>query len=298
MSTNKGYFGSGKVGFVLALFVTVASLVVNLFTTLHGLGQSLVHVFKINLTAIDIVPSSYSLVIWGAIYLTLLAYFAYQARIDHVFLNLLGYNTVRPRWVARNSVSSQQFEQINRLLILVGVAQIAWCWLFVLNQFLLAIVPITALLVALIRIYQNLGIGLVPASRRRRRFCHTAFSAYLAWAMVLTSTTVAAALYSWGWQDPSGIWSIILITAMVLVTLVVIAQRRDVVFTLTVVWSFLMMALGHSGNTRIVITAVVGSVFLLVWLDMKKRPPQNILDTIQNSDRNTTFTTFKGSNEK
>ena len=298
MNTNRESLGSNKVGFVPALLVTVVSLVVNLFTTLHGPGQSLLHVVKINLAAVDIVPSSYSLAIWGVIYLALLAYFAYQARVDHIFLNLFGYNAVRPRWVTRNSVSSNQFEQVNRLLILVGAAQIVWCWLFALNQFFLAIVPIVALLIALTRIYQILGIGLVPASRRRRRFCHSAFSAYLAWTMVLTPITVAAALYSWGWQDPSGIWSIVLIIAMVLVTAVVIAQRRDVVFTLTVVWSFLMMALGHSGSTRIMITAVVGSVLLLVWLEIKKRPPQNILDTVQNLDRKTTITTFKGSNEK
>ncbi|XGB42752.1 MAG: hypothetical protein LVS60_02645 [Nodosilinea sp. LVE1205-7] len=57
------------------------------------------------------------------------------------------------------------------------------------------------LLGALVTIYRVLEIGLVPASQRRQRFCHGAFSIYLAWTTVLTFITLAATLYSWGWRD-------------------------------------------------------------------------------------------------
>ena len=105
MNTNRESLGSNKVGFVPALLVTVVSLVVNLFTTLHGPGQSLLHVVKINLAAVDIFPSSYSLAIWGVIYLALLAYFAYQARVDHIFLNLFGYNLEGYEFGRRHNLS-------------------------------------------------------------------------------------------------------------------------------------------------------------------------------------------------
>ncbi|MFZ4639935.1 MAG: hypothetical protein ACOYMP_06000 [Nodosilinea sp.] len=138
-----------------------------------------------------------------------------------------------------------------------------------------------------------MGIGLVPASRRRRRFCHSAFSIYLAWAMMLTAVTTAAALYDWGWHDSSGIWAVIVIITMVLVTAVVITYRRDVGFTLTVVWSLVMIGLNHSDNTGMVMVTGVGTLVLLSWLAYAKRLPEIIAQKTRDADSQTTFTMAK-----
>jgi hypothetical protein len=59
---------------------------------------------------------------------------------------------------------------------------------------------------------------------------------------------------------------------MVLITIVIINRRRDVVFTLTMVTTFLMIGLHHSSSLKIVIAVVGGAIGLLFFLGMMKRP--------------------------
>lgn len=294
MNNTESSLRSSGSNFGWALLVTLISLVVNVLATLAGSDHSIFHLFKIDLAPMGLTPSSYSLAIWGLIYGSLLAYFAYQARVDHMALGLLGF---APFGATRNSVSAKQFRQINRWLIVIGIAQAAWCWLFASRQFVLALVPLMVVLAALTTIYQILGIGLVFASRRRRRFCHPAFSAYLAWSTVLCCLTVAASLYGWGWRDRTDIGAVLAMVAMVLISLRVISQHRDGVFTLTIVASLVMIGLNHPSSSRIVITAVLGAVGLLGCLGVSKRPVGLMPAAGQGSEESTSLSGLKSTPE-
>ena len=74
------------------------------------------------------------------------------------------------------------------------------------------------------------------------RLCvHVPFSVYLGWITVATIANVTAFLVSVKW-DGFGIselnWTIIIITVGTLLTILMLALRKDIAFSLVVLWAF------------------------------------------------------------
>ena len=86
----------------------------------------------------------------------------------------------------------------------------------------------------------RLGIGKSAAPRTEKLCVHLPFSVYLGWITVASIANVAAALVSVGW-DGFGLsaetWAIIAMGIALIVTLIVIVARRDIAYSLVVVWA-------------------------------------------------------------
>ena len=95
------------------------------------------------------------------------------------------------------------------------------------------------------------------------------FSVYLGWITVALVANVAAALVSVGW-DGFGLsaqtWTIIALVIVLTVTLVVIVARRDIAYSLVIVWALAGIAVKQNVYLNIVIVAEVAIVVVLVSL--------------------------------
>ena len=141
-----------------------------------------------------------------------------------------------------------------------------------------------ALFATLTAIYLRLGIGKSGASLSEKLCVQLPFSVYLGWITVALFANVAAALVSVG-LDGFGLsaqtWTIIALIIVLTVTLSVIVARRDIAYSLVIVWALAGIAVKQNVYLNIVIVTEVAIVVVLVSLAlsfiaqkiMRKRVP-------------------------
>ena len=126
-----------------------------------------------------------------------------------------------------------------------------------------------ALLATLIAIYLRLNIGRSNSSLIEKICVQLPFSIYLGWITIATVANVAAAMVSVGW-DGFGLsaetWTIIVLAVVLVITLMVVATRRDIAYSLVIVWALAGIAVKQSVPPNIVVTAEIGIVVILIAL--------------------------------
>jgi benzodiazapine receptor len=194
-----------------------------------------------------ITPAGFTLVIWGIIYSLLLIFILYQAipkNRNKPFLNNIGI-----------------------LFALSGIFNISWLFLWHYELVTYSLILMLALLGTLIGIYLRLDIGRATVSIKERLAVHLSFSVYLGWISIATIANVAVALTAIGWDgwgiEPST-WAGIIIYFALLVTAVVLGTRKDVAFSLVVVWSLIGILANQSEYPNIALASEVGIVLILV----------------------------------
>jgi hypothetical protein len=97
-----------------------------------------------------------------------------------------------------------------------------------------------------------LNIGRSNVSIAERLCVHVPFSVYLGWITVATIANVTAFLVSINW-DGLGIsplnWTIIIITVATLLTILMLGLRKDIAFSLVVLWAFFGIWMKQSDTT-------------------------------------------------
>lgn len=239
------------------------SLAFNLVFTFSDLGgTSIRQQLLAGLGGMVIAPAFYALAIWGLVYPGLLAVIAYQFGIGREFRR--SYE----RW------HEPQFQRINQFLMGVVICQAVWAGLFAANQPGWASLAMAGVLMFLIKTYSILGISPAWSSARRRWLCYAPISFYLGWATVLTVITVAMGLYTAGWQVGGIFWGVVVISAMMLFSAAFIANYKDVLFTLGVVWGLVMIAIQQQELITINLVSAFGAAILVFWLVWIKNPPR------------------------
>jgi benzodiazapine receptor len=237
---------------ILFRFVNLTAFIVTLAvnglagTTLLN-GRSTAQVS--DLYSSPITPAGYVFAIWGIIYALLLVFVIYQ---------LLPKQKDKP------------FQrQIGVLFILSSIFNIAWLLLWQYDYITESVILMLALFSTLTAIYLRLGIGKSSASLSEKLCVHLPFSVYLGWITVALVANVAAALVSVGW-DGFGLsaqtWTIIALVIVLAVTLAVIVARRDIAYSLVIVWALAGIAVKQSVYPNIVTLAEVAVVIILVTL--------------------------------
>ena len=196
-----------------------------------------------------VTPAGYVFSIWGVIYTLLLLFVVFQA---------LPSQREKPF-----------LEQISVLFILSGVFNVVWLFLWHYDQIVLSVVLMFALLATLIAVYMRLGIGKTSVTLKERLFVHLPFSVYLGWITVASIANVASALVSIQWDGfglASETWAVLVIAVAVLITLVVIATRKDVAYSLVLVWALVGIAVNQSGYRDIVNAATASVIIIIVAL--------------------------------
>ncbi len=117
------------------------------------------------------------------------------------------------------------------------------------------------LLISLILIYLRLNIDTSTPSLLEKLAVHLPFSIYLGWITVATIGNVAASLtaLNWdGWGLEATSWTIIMLGIALIVTILVLATRKDFGYGLVVIWALLGIIVKNIGSTNIVLVTSIG----------------------------------------
>lgn len=231
-------------GLAFALTVVVNGLAGS--TKIIG-GKTTADISNANPTLIT--PAGYVFSIWGIIYILLGIFVAFQALPSQ---KEKGYQ-----------------ERIGWLFVLSSLLNIAWLFLWQFEYLSSSVFVMFLLLATLIAIYLRLNIGKSTVSLRERLAVHLPFSVYLGWITIASIANVAATLVSVNW-DGFGIsqqtWATLIIIIALLITLLVIATRRDVAYGLVVIWASVGIAVNQSKNPNIVMVAEISAIIVAIAL--------------------------------
>jgi benzodiazapine receptor len=230
---------------VLAFAVTV--IVNALASSLALNGRTTAEVSDLYPTLVT--PAGYVFSIWGLIYVLLLVFVVFQA---------LPSQREKPF-----------LKQINVLFVLSGIFNVSWLFLWHYDQIVLSVALMFALLATLIAVYLRLGIGKTSVTLKEKAFVHLPFSVYLGWITVASIANVAAALVSIQWNGfglANDSWAVLVIAVALLITLAVIATRKDVAYSLVIVWALVGIAVNQSAYQNIVMAAEISVLIIVVAL--------------------------------
>jgi hypothetical protein len=233
----------------------VMVLVAALTTIVFNIGANILPLNELNTGEISdrfevfFVPAGYVFSIWGLIYLGLIAYAIYQ---------VLPAQSKNPR-----------LRSIGNIFIVSCVANIAWLFLWHYEMFAFTLVAMLVLLLSLIAIYLRLDIGRSEVTTAEKWAVHIPFSIYLGWITVATiaNTTQLLIYLGWnGWGISEALWAAIMLAAGVVISVLMTLTRTDILFSLVLVWAYIGIALKHSSEPLVAISALVGAGLILVIL--------------------------------
>jgi len=196
-----------------------------------------------------VTPAGYVFAIWGVIYILLLAFVTYQAL---------------------PSKKDKPFQkQIGALFILSSLLNCVWLFLWQYNFITESVIVMFALLATLIAIYLRLNIGKTKIPLKEKLLIHLPFSVYLGWITVASIADVAATLVSYNWNgfgiSPST-WAILVVAVALLITMLMLATRKDVAYALVIIWALVGIGVNHNGNQTVVTLTEVASALVAIAL--------------------------------
>lgn len=173
------------------------------------------------------VPAGFTFSIWGVIYLSLLAFIVYQL--------WLAFSDKYPEALVR------LMQKMKDWFLISAVTNA--CWLFAWHYHLIPVsmVIMLMLLISLVIIQLNFGIGITPATLPERIFIHFPFSLYLGWIAIATIANMTTLLIYTGWEGnlhSQIIWTMAMIGVGTLASMAMILLRNNIVYALVSVWAF------------------------------------------------------------
>ncbi|MCP8323709.1 MAG: hypothetical protein L6N96_06005 [Candidatus Methylarchaceae archaeon HK02M2] len=194
-------------------------------------------------------PAEYVFSIWGLIYALLLIFVIFQATPGQKETNFL--------------------RKIGYFFVLGSIANISWIFLWHYEQIVLSIIPMFVLLGTLIAIYLRLEIGRSNVPLKEKLYVHLPFSVYLGWITVAPIANVASALVAinWdGWGISEVTWTVLVIIVALIITSSVIITRKDIAFSLVIVWALIGIIFKQIEIQSIVITASLSVIVIIVFI--------------------------------
>jgi hypothetical protein len=224
---------------ISVVIVLLATIVINILANalpINGLGTGAIsdsfHVY--------FVPAGYVFAIWGIIYLGLMAYAVYQAlpsQKDNPRLQTTGW------WV-----------------VLGGLANSAWIFLWHYQLFVGTLVAMLTLLVTLIAVYVRLGTNQFKVSPGETWAVRVPFSIYLGWITVATIANITDVLDYLKWNRlgvSDATWMMIVLGAVVLISGLMNFLRKDIAYALVILWALAGIAAKFPAE---------GAVTVAVWV--------------------------------
>ena len=206
------------------------------------------------------VPAGYVFAIWGIIYIGLIAYAVYQA---------LPAQRENPRMQATGW-----------WVVLGGVANSAWIFLWHYELFIGTLVAMLILLATLIIVYMCLAIGRTKVSTGEMWAVRIPFSIYLGWITVATAANVTDVLNYLKWNGfglAPEIWFLVVLAAVLVFSTLVSLNRRDVAYTLVILWALVGIGSKFSAQPSIWIASLTTALLValgLLWALLRNRAVQ------------------------
>jgi len=215
-------------------------------TTLLG-GKNTAEISDANLTLIT--PAGYVFSIWGIIYVLLGIFVVFQA--------------------LSSEKGKEYHEKISWLFVLSSIFNIVWLFLWQFEYLVFSVILMFLILASLIGIYLRLDIGKSEVGLREKLTIHIPFSTYLGWITIASIANVSVTLVSLNW-DGFGIsqetWATIIVIIALLISILVSITRKDIAYGLVIIWAFVGISVGQSGNQDIVTLTQVGAIIVLITL--------------------------------
>jgi len=235
-----------KLANILAFSFTIVINALAGSTTLIG-GKVTAEISDANFTLIT--PAGYVFSIWGVIYILLGIFVVYQA--------------------LPSQKGKDYQNRIGWLFVLSSIINIAWIFLWQFEYLIFSVALIFMLLATLIAIYLRLDIGKSKVELREKIAVHLPFSTYLGWITIASIANVATALVSISW-DGLGInpetWASLIIIIALLLSLIVLATRKDVAYGLVIVWAFTGISVAQTANQSIVTLTQISAIIVFIVL--------------------------------
>ena len=166
------------------------------------------------------VPAGYVFSIWGLIYVGLIAYAIFQA---------LPSQRENPR-----------LQATGWWIVLSGIANSIWIFLWHYNQFPLTALAMLVMLVSLLVVYVKLGVNRSKVSTVEKLAVHLPFSIYLGWITIATIANISDVLYFVKWNGfglSPELWMSIILGAVVLIAALMNFLRRDIAYAAVLLWA-------------------------------------------------------------
>ena len=237
---------------VLGLVIALAVNAMATLLPLNGLNTAQIS----DRFPVLIVPAGYVFSIWGIIYLGLIAFTIYQA--------------------LPSQRENPSLQKLGLWFFFSSLANALWLVSFHYLQFGLAMIIMLVLLGILIRIYTILGIGKKSFKTAEKWLVNNPFSIYLGWITVAAIANASQLLYSIHWNGfgiDAEVWTMIMLATGAIISALVSFTRRDVGYSLVLVWAFAGIAIKQvtlpivSGTAWLAAVAVV--VFLVLAIMLK-----------------------------
>ena len=196
-----------------------------------------------------ITPAGYVFAIWGIIYVLLGVFVIFQA--------------------LPSQKEKEYTKRIGWLFVLSSIVNIAWLFLWQYEFLSLSVVLMFLLLATLILIYLRLGIGKSPVTLLEKLAIHAPFSVYLGWITIASIADVSVTLVSVNWNGfgiGPEIWATLIIIVALVITMLVLATRRDIAYSLVIVWALTGIAVKQSGNQNVVMLTEASAIIVLLAL--------------------------------
>ena len=174
-------------------------------------------------------PAGYAFSIWGLIYLGLFGFAIYS-------------------WRSVKEEGSGLLKKTSWWFVLSCAANSLWVVAWLYEQTGLSVLLMIVLLVSLVKIVLNLGIGQEARSTKDLLLVQWPFSIYFGWVSVALIANLAAFLtkIDWdGWGISEVNWAIIMVCIAGVVNLVVIWVRKIRAFGLVGIWALLAIAVAN-----------------------------------------------------
>jgi hypothetical protein len=220
----------------LAVIITViATIIINILANalpINGLNTGQIS----DRFQVYFVPAGYVFAIWGLIYIGLIAYAIFQA---------LPAQKQNPR-----------MQTTGWWVSLGGLANIAWIFLWHYELFPLTLIAMLTLLATLIITYLRLGTSHTKVSTAEIWMARVPFSIYLGWITVATIANITDVLYYLNWNAfgiTAEVWMSILLAAVLAITTLMNFTRRDVAYTLVILWALAGISVKHSSVPAVAI---------------------------------------------
>jgi len=204
---------------IINLVTFLATLVINTLANILPLGgRTTGEVSDIYFTYFT--PANFTFSIWGVIYTLLGLFVIYQ--------------------VLPSQKESSYLQDIGPYFALGGIANTIWLFLWHYDFIPHTLPFMFVLLASLIMIYIRLGVGKRKVTTKEQFLVHLPFSIYLGWITVAPIANVASTLIWAGWDgggiDPI-IWTLLVIAIAAVITLMVIWTRKDIGYSLVILWA-------------------------------------------------------------
>ena len=241
---------SGKFSFLSAtnVFAFILVVVVNVLANALPLnGKTTAEISDSYPTLVA--PAGYVFSIWGIIYALLLVFTLYQA---------LPSQRGKPF-----------LQQISYFFVLGSLANACWIFLWHYGLIVPSVLLMFVLLATLLAVYVRLQIGRSNVSVVEKLCVHLPFSVYLGWITVASIANVAAALVFLEW-DGLGLgnlnWAVLVILVALVITLGVVVTRRDIAYSLVIIWALVGIIVKQMEEQVLVLSAGISAVIILVVL--------------------------------